>query len=187
MSRKAQNQPSTRLRFSGCRKPYMVFGTLILLGSFVSQQFVLNRYESRLKELSEATEMYSRVNVSSLQYLTIYFASRAAGADDSPEILQKAAKENSIGNFAFILSTPMQADERGQWLQRLDKSVSAVKDLDSYNAFIGFLNAMEKELYPKRIAEQLYLRSATNIALWAYLAPYLLGTFLFVVGFWRGE
>jgi hypothetical protein len=187
MSKIIKSQQSQPLWFSSCRKPYMVFGTIILLSSFVSQQFLLDRYENRLKTISDATEMYSRVNVSSLQYLAIYYSSRAAGAEDSPEILKKAAKENSIGNLIFIFSTPLQPDERKQCLDRLDKAVSSVNDLDSYNAYVTFLNTMEKELYPKRFAEERHLRSATEIAQWAYLAPYFLGTFLLVVGFWRGE
>lgn len=187
MSKQFLQHLSPRRLLSGCRKPYMVFGTLVLVGSFVSQQFLLNRYDSRLKEIAEATAMHSQWNLQSLQYLNLYYASQAAGADDSPVLLQKAAKTNSVGTFAFIISTSLEPLEQDQWLQRLDQSVSSVKDMDSYNRHGAFLNSMQDELFPKRFAEQRYLRGAISIAQWTYLVPYFLSALLLVVGFWRGE
>ena len=176
-----------RPTFLGCAAPWTVFGTAVLLLSWTTQEFVFEHFDSVSRSLDTANQRYSNAYNASLQYQTLYFSSAVATNRLNEASLTKAAQENSAGFAASLEPLPIGQDEKDRTVSWLMNKASSVKDLDSFNEYMGAVNKEDQAIFPLRIKYRKSIEKSRTIASWCYLLPYLFGTICVCRGLCKGE
>lgn len=169
------------------KKLWTVAGTVILLLSWATQTTLWEYYDSKFRDLEDATQRYSNAYNASLQYATMFFASSIATDVANYSLLQKAVRENAYGFAGSIEPLPIDKSEKAELILDITSNANNIKSLEDYNKYISKINQHESKLVAIRVDWRASLERKREISSYIYLLLYLLGTAMLVRGFWLGE
>jgi hypothetical protein len=159
-----------------------IAGTMVLLASFITQQFFLNEVDSQIHQSEQYHQHYNDAYQSSLQYINLFFSQAPVTGVPDGKIFAKAAQEHAEGYGAYILSLGLSEAEQLNKAKQLMEEANKVSDLDSYNNYMAFINTNEEPFLQKYIARTEKLRLGRLVVNRAYLGLYLIGSLLLLMG-----
>lgn len=165
------------------RVNFKVIGGTILLMSFLTQQLLFEKFKADAGNLLSQYQHYSNAYNASLLYLNLYNSAALTTKVADVAIIHKAAQENMSGFAVQILWAKLPKEKQKEYLEELMQKVASVRDIDSYNVYMGVVNRIERQTplaYTDRAND---IQLHRNVAFIAYLTLYCIGTFLMVLGY----
>ena len=163
-------------------KIFKSIGGLIILGSFLTQQFFLERYREEFQEYLFDYQHYSNSYMASLQYVNMFFSSAIATERLNNQILSKAASENMSGVASFIKQSNISSEEKVSQCLALISRASQVQDLNSYNAYIGYVNDIEGKLFKGYSQKYGNLKKKKKVSFNIFASLYVFGSIFVLLG-----
>lgn len=164
-----------------------IFGGLILLLSFLSQQLFLDYWDDKIKKWEYNLQGYFLTDLSSLTYQNLYFSSGLLTKIMNEKLIMKAAEENAIGLTAMILSESGSKDDKIKSINDIFDRSRKVNDFDSFNAYIEWTNSMNFRPIEKINNHITKLHSQKAFWRWIFIAFYLFGSLIVLIGTYIGK
>jgi uncharacterized membrane protein len=172
----AQSSKSPRSKF------LKMFGTGVLLFSFIAQWTIVRYSDSLQKGWAQAHIEYSRAYTDSLVYLVLYFTSAQATGKTQEDILQTAARQNAMGFSARLAVSDLTEVQRSQQIKEVLNRADDVKDLDSYNQYINYINGVESPIQARTAKQITDIHNFNLRSIWIFVVLYIIGTALQLAG-----
>jgi hypothetical protein len=160
-----------------------ILGGMTILLSFVTQNFLYDRWDSRRSGLRAAIDERAIIDKSVLLDEILYFTvSLPQGTSDRTnevkrfKINEAARKMATSSMMPVVYSDSLTIQQKTTLANQLFAEVRTVSDYDSFLKFIQFVNDGYGR-YSKEIKEQdQRLGGIRDLARWTYLGLYLLGS-----------
>jgi len=163
-------------------KSLKIFGTGILLLSFITQWTIVRYSDSLQKRWDQAHIEYSHAYTDSLVYLVLYLTSAQTTGKTQEDILQTAARQNAMGFSARLAVTDLTEVQRSQKIKEVLNRANDVKDLDSYNQYINYINSVEGPIQATTAKQITDMQDFNSRSIWIFVVLYIIGTALQLAG-----
>jgi hypothetical protein len=170
-----------------------IIGGIILFLSFVTQNYLYDKWNGESQGLHSATVEQSIIDKGVLLNEILYFTSKLDNESFSGEELKnikeqyinQAAIKQTLSHFMAVMSTDLPKQEQIDLMNKLMLQAKTVKDFNSFSELNRSINtsAFEKIQNERQLRIQ-RIEDSKNIARHIYLVLYLFGTLILLVGVW---
>ena len=158
-----------------------VIGTGLLLLAFGAQMYQTKVAATEADRMA-AAEMDGRSQIKALSYENLYFAEKIATGLEDTESLRGAALNKMIGRFGMIATSDAASDVKQRRMNEVRKEANLVKDLDTFNSFMQFLNQQIGQAHPDEVRGLVQAGQIANEWWKAYIATYIVGSLFLLLG-----
>jgi len=176
-----------RARLKTLAKVCAVLGGLLLLGSYIAQNYVYDKWDARTRQLAEAISDQSllekSVPLNELLYLSWHNDGSLSPVQDASA--RQFKLREAVRKTIYAQSIPIKlsaAPEQVEPLKaRLNAAGARVFDLASYTKFIAEVNEVTKQYEPPGL-EIHRTRAARDLWRCRFLVTYVVGSVILLLG-----
>lgn len=172
-------------------KIFKIIGGIIVFLSFITQNYLYDKWNSESQNLHSATVEQAIIDKGILLNEVLYYT---AGLDKSAlpdnevknvkeQYAKQAAVKQVISHSMAVMSTDLDKQDQVDRMKKLFRQAVGVKDLLGLSELRKSINEQNDEVIQKRREARFQsIESKRNTARQIYLALYIIGTTLLIIG-----
>ena len=164
------------------RKKLKIWGTALLLFSFITQETFKNWAIEKQDEFHTMMLNYSLSDLTSENNMNLYFTSALATEEVNCELIRQAAQKKATGFISFILLTDISKDEKAKYVNKFRSQATKVDDIEKYNSLIAEINSIYTRIDSNVRQKNLFWRNVLSFSNKMYFLFYLIGTIFLIRG-----
>ena len=167
-------------KFWNNKSQLKILGTSLLLFSFITQTTLLNLSSNRTAEFNKIMLHYSIADLSSQNFMNLYFTSASVTEVVNDSLIKMAALEKVNGFLLFTTLVDTSKNAKIQIINRLSRQASAVDNIDKYNALTYYIKSIYKKMEVNILRRNTLWTNVLSFANILYFCLYLIGSVLLI-------
>ena len=159
-----------------------IAGTALLLFSFVTQETLKNFSNEKREEFNRIMINYSLADVSSQNFMNLYFTSASVTSVVNDSLIKLAAMEKVNGFLLFVTLSDTSDQKKMEIIDHLSKQARAVNNIEQYNVLAYHVKSIYDKFQTNIIGYQQFWKRLLIFSNKAYFVLYLLGSIFLIRG-----
>jgi len=176
------NSTKQMRKFWTNRTQLKIWGTSLLLFSFITQSTLQNFSSKRTTEFDKMMLHYSIADLSAQNFMNLYFTSASVTEVVNDSLIRMAALEKVIGFLLFTTLADTSKVEKIKIIKSFQKQANEVDNIEKYNSLTYRVNSVYAKLEANILKRNSFWTKLLSFSNKLYFILYLMGSILLIRG-----